>query len=118
MRAQKNGKDRADPRRAFDLEKTAMAIEDVFDDRQAEPGAAHFTRAGRVDAVEPLGQSWQVLARDALAVIAHGDRYEWDRYEWDRANFALPEGPRHSFGADRDLGAGPAVFDGIIDQVL
>ena len=56
--------------RAGDLEPAAMAVEDVLDDREAEPGAAQFARAGGVDAVEALGQARQVLAGNALALVA------------------------------------------------
>src|SRR4051794_20477547 len=45
---QEHGEDRSDPGRAFDLEKSAMVVEDVLDDRQAEPGAPHLAGARRV----------------------------------------------------------------------
>ena len=77
----------------------------MFDDGQAEPGAAQLTRARGVDPVEPFGQPGQVLARDALAVIAHGYRYKWDR-----ANITVVRTPQHGFRTDRDLGPGTTVF--------
>ena len=46
-----------------------MPRDDVFDDGEAESGAAELPAAGRVDPVEPLGQSRQVFARDARAVV-------------------------------------------------
>src|ERR1700740_2984950 len=72
MGAQEDGEDRADPGCALDLEESAMVVEDVLDDRQAEPGAAHLAGARRVDPVESFGQPGQVLARDSLAPVAHG----------------------------------------------
>jgi len=74
VRAQEDGEHRAGAEGALDVEKTAMAVEDVLDDREPEPGAAHFARPRGVDAVEPLGQSRQMLAGDALALVTHGHR--------------------------------------------
>src|SRR5436190_8457682 len=74
MGVQEHCKDRADPWCAFDLERSAMVVEDVLDDRQAEPGAAHLARSRRVYPVESLGQPGQVLAPYALTLIAHGNR--------------------------------------------
>src|ERR1700730_18039126 len=74
VRAQEDSEHRAGAEGAVDIEKSAVAVEDVLDDREPEPGPAHFARARGVDAVEPLGQSRQVLAGDALALIPHGDR--------------------------------------------
>ena len=54
--AQEDREYRAGAGGAFDIEKSAVTIEDVLDDRKSEPGAAQFARARRVDAVEALGQ--------------------------------------------------------------
>ena len=110
---QKNSEDRASPGGAFDLEKPAMMIEDMFDDGQAEPGAAQLAGARGVDPVEPFGQSGQVLARDALAVIAHSYRYKWDR-----ANITVVRKPQHGLGTDLDLGPGTTVFYRVVQEVL
>ena len=88
-----------------------MVVEDVLDDRQPEPGAAHLARAGRVDAVEPLRQTGQVLARYALAAIAH-------RYRDKGVGPAALKRPRDDIGVDRDLGPAAAVFDSVVDEVL
>src|SRR5205823_12716484 len=69
---QEHGEDRSDPGRALDLQKSAMVVEDVLDDSQAEPGAAHLAGARGVDPVEAFGQPGQVLAWYALSLIAHG----------------------------------------------
>ena len=45
-----------------------MAVDDVLDDGEAQPGAADRARAARVHPVEPLGQPRQVLARNARPV--------------------------------------------------
>jgi hypothetical protein len=71
MGAQEHLKDRADPGRALDLKKSAMVVENVLDDSQAEAGAAHFAGACRVDSVKAFGQPGQVLAWYALALISH-----------------------------------------------
>src|SRR5271155_5142586 len=63
MGAQEHSEDRADPGRALDLEKSAVMVEDVLDDGQAEPGAAHFARSCGVGPVEAFSQPGQVLAR-------------------------------------------------------
>src|SRR6266851_7165812 len=85
----------------------------MFDDGQADPGAAQLAGARGVDPVEPFGQPWQVLARDALAVIAHGYRYKWDR-----ADVTVARKPPHGLGTDRDLGSGTTVFYRIVYEVL
>ena len=46
-----------------------MAVDDMLDDGQAQPGAALFARAVAVDAVEPFGQAGDVERVDALALI-------------------------------------------------
>src|ERR1700740_1810144 len=104
MRAQEDSKTRTDPRRAFDLEKPAMMVEDVLDDRQAEAGAANLARARRIDPGEPFRQSRQVPARNALAVLPHSHRNEWGR-----AELAVVRRPQHGIGGDRDLCPGTPV---------
>ena len=42
-----------------------MAVEDVLDDGEPEPGAALLAARGDVDAVEALGEPRQMLGRDA-----------------------------------------------------
>src|ERR1700733_11062430 len=64
---------RTDPDRARNFEPPAMPVEDVLDDGQAQPGAAQLPRSGVVDAIETFGQARQMLAWDALSLIAHGD---------------------------------------------
>ena len=71
VRPQENGKARPECWRAFDLEKAAMTIEDVLDDRQAQPSAAQLARPRRIDPVKPLGQPGQMLARDSLTMVTH-----------------------------------------------
>ena len=58
---------------AFDLQPALMAIDDVLDDGQAQPGAAFFPAAFDVHPVESLGQAGHGAGGDALAVIAHRD---------------------------------------------
>src|SRR5262245_56832421 len=58
---------------ARDLELAALRQHEVLDDGQAEPGAAELPRARLVDAVEALGDPWQVRARDTDAGVAHAE---------------------------------------------
>src|SRR3546814_9554213 len=62
------------PRLRVDHQPAAMAVDDVLDDGEPQPGAAEVAAAGGIDPVEPFGQARQVLARDALAMVA--DRSE------------------------------------------
>src|SRR5438046_10260268 len=61
---------RALAQRAGDIQPTAMAVEDVLDDGKPEARSAQFARAGIVEPVKTLCQARQVLARDAVAMIA------------------------------------------------
>ena len=56
-----------------DLEPALVAVEDVLDDGEPEPGAALVAAGGDAHAVEALGQAVDVLARDARAVVLDGD---------------------------------------------
>src|SRR5207244_2668068 len=44
----------------------------VLDDRQSEAGATRGTRAGSIDAVEALGEMWNVFGCDAIAGVGDG----------------------------------------------
>ena len=88
-----------------------MAVDDVLDDREAKAGAAHLARAGGVDSVEALGEARQVLARNAVAPIAYRNR---DR----RRCRAVGLHPAGTLGDHGDLGPRPAVFDGVVEEVL
>src|ERR1700728_3164105 len=92
-RPQPYGKGRTDAERARNLEPPAVAVEDVLDDRQTEPGAPKLARTGGVDAVEPLGQPRQMIAWNAVAAVGDGDPHE-------RASPARPLGGARG---DRDL---------------
>ena len=50
-----------------------MALDDVLDDGEAQPGAARRLAAARVGAIEPAGQQRQVFGRDALALVGDLD---------------------------------------------
>src|SRR4051794_26075635 len=102
--SQPDGKGRAFPEDAGDVEPAAMAVEDVLDDREAEAGPTQFARSGIVDAVETLGQAGQMLARDAVAVI--GDR---DPHHRGRRPVSRP-------GLYRNRAVAPSIFDRIVEQ--
>src|SRR5690349_8881964 len=70
---QVDGEDGALAELAVDIERAPVVAHDMLDDGEAEPGAAELARAGGIDTVEALGEPRQVLARDALAMVAHGD---------------------------------------------
>jgi hypothetical protein len=42
---------------AVDVDRAAVVADDVFDNGEAEAGSPQLARAGRIDAVEPLGQA-------------------------------------------------------------
>src|SRR3954464_10297812 len=84
-----------------DLDLAAVDLGDVFDDREAEAGAAHFAAAAAVDAVEAFEDAGEVVLGDADAVVGDldGDR--------------LAVGT----GADVDAAAVGGVLAGVVDQV-
>ena len=55
---------------AFDAQAALMKLEDVFDDREAETGAAEFARARAIDAIEALGQPRDIGGRNAFAGVS------------------------------------------------
>src|SRR5262249_16388578 len=75
---------------------------EVFDDTEAQPGAAHLARARPVHAVEAFENPWQVAGGDADAVVAH----------LDKGMPALrPDAHAH-------LAALGRVLDGVVEQVV
>jgi len=72
VRTQEDSEYRTGAGGAFDIKKATMAIEDVLDDCEPEPGPAHFARTRGVDPVEALGQPRQVFACDTFPAVAHG----------------------------------------------
>jgi len=87
-----------------------MAVDDVLDDGQAQPGAAHGPGPALVGPVEPLRQARDVGACDALPIVGDGQHH------------AGPGRPPPAGGrlADRHRHrtALPAVFRGVVQQVL
>src|SRR5262245_50563913 len=85
-----------------------MPIENMFDDSKTETGAA-FLAAGRdADPIEALGQSRQVLRRNARAIVA-------DRQ--DKAG-TTPSPARLMGNLDADVASGFAVLQGVLDEIL
>src|SRR5690349_16143484 len=68
-RRKQHGDGGSDPGLAADVEPTAMALDDVLDDRQTEAGAADPAAARRIDPIEALGQPRNMLGGDALALV-------------------------------------------------
>ncbi len=85
-----------------------MAVHDVLDDGQAQPGAALLAARGGVDAIEALGEARQVLGCDTRAVVG------------DARPHARITDPARRIAADAHLdGAVLApILDGVLDQVL
>jgi hypothetical protein len=50
-----------------------MPIDQMLDDGKAQTGAAQAARPGRVDAEKTFGQTRQMLARDAVAMVPDND---------------------------------------------
>src|SRR5215472_16724511 len=94
-------------RRAVDGEAAAMAIENVLDQRQTQPGAALRATFGDIDAIEPFGQPRQMFRRDARAVIADTD-----------AGFRFALGRCAGTKLDVDPASGSAIFERIFDQIF
>src|SRR5437879_845837 len=88
---------------ALDVEAAAVAVDDVLDDGEAQPGATQLARARGVDAVEALGEPRQMVGGDAVALVADGD-----------GDPALAGRTRHH--AHR--GGGLGVLQRVVDQVL
>src|SRR4029077_17712392 len=70
---------------ALDTEQPAVRLDDVFDDRQAEPGPAELSRTRAIDAIEALREPWNVLFGDADAVVADRDLHGWRLLAVERA---------------------------------
>src|SRR6266851_2729471 len=92
---------------AGDVEPPAMSVDDVLDDRQTQSGTSHRAGARRIDAVEALGETRQMFATNALAVIAHRDGDE----RW-------PGGPAIDPRRYFDRRALVTVFDSVVEKVL
>src|SRR6185436_13403513 len=57
----------------FNPNAAAAQLDEVFDDREAEAGAARIARARLIDAIEALEDARQVFFGDARPFIGHGD---------------------------------------------
>src|SRR5687768_8506406 len=55
---------------ALDREPATVAVDDVFDDGEAQAGALPFAAFLTLDAIEALGEPRQMLARHARPVVA------------------------------------------------
>src|SRR6202051_2982637 len=104
---QVDGEGGACSRRAVDGQPSAVAVEDVFDERKTESGSALGTTLGYIHAIKSLGQSRQVLRRDAGTVIAHA---------YLRLGLAVAR--CGELERDIDALAGRAIFERVLDQIL
>src|ERR1700689_3488850 len=93
--------------RAVDRQPTAMAVEDVLDERQTESGSTLRAAFADIDPIEALGQPRQVFRRDARPIIAHAHH-----------RFGLAVGRRTRTELDIDAPAGGAVFQRVLDQIF
>src|SRR5437773_7352636 len=71
-RGEPNRKRAASSNLAVDLELRLMSQQYVLDDREAQTRSAGGARAAAIDAIKPLGKTWQVFRGNANARI--GDR--------------------------------------------
>ncbi len=93
---------------AVDFEGGVVFGEGVFDDGEAEAGAAALTAAAFVDAVEAFGKVGDVLGFDAGAVVFDG---EVQRRQHKDVAVGL------GLEADFDFAAGGGVAHGVEDEV-
>src|ERR1017187_7935952 len=56
---------------AANFERRRVALQDMLHDRKPEPGTAGGAGAPRIDAVEKLGQTWNVPRLNADARVRH-----------------------------------------------
>src|SRR5262249_743664 len=93
--------------RALDHQPTAVAIEDMLDEGEAQAGAALSGAFSDIDAIKPLGKSRQMFWCDTGPVVSH---------RHDR----VPRLAGRGFARHRDVDplAGCAIFQGILDQVF
>jgi hypothetical protein len=59
------------PDLAANFEQAAVTLYDLTDDREAETGASAVAAPGRINSVETLGKTREMLGGDALAVVAN-----------------------------------------------
>ena len=85
-----------------------VAQQDVFDDGQAQAGAAGVARACGVDAVETFGQVRNVLRCDAIAAIRNREHRVFAHELPGEANAAARRGVAH--GIVDEVGEGAAQF--------
>ena len=96
-----HGEDGSDAGRRLDLERPAVAAQDVLHDRKAQPRAARLTGASLVGAVKAFRESRNVLGLDPDPRVGDGK---------DRTHAASP--PAH-----RDCAAVGGVAHGVGDEV-
>ena len=102
---QDDGENTALPLARFDAQTAAVAVDDMLDDGQAQPGAANGAAAMGVDTVEALGQARDMQRVDPFALI---DDIDNDHRAMHRAHALLPtDGKRHGLAA-------PPVFQRIL----
>src|SRR5580693_7850398 len=94
-------------RRALDRQPAAMAVENVFDQRQAETGTALVAALADINPIKALGEARQMFRRDTRAVISHADlhfRFAFGRFSGSQRNI--------------DTLAGCTILKRVLDEVL
>ena len=86
----------------LDVEATAMAADDVLDDRQAQAGPSHAAATASIDPVKALAQARQMLRGNAFALIDHAEA------KHIRAGL---------FECDDHLATRPTIFERVDDQI-
>jgi len=59
------------PYSRFNTKAAAVAIHDVFDDREAQTGAAELLGAVAVDSIESLRETWNMDRIDPVSCVRH-----------------------------------------------
>ena len=80
-----------------------MPVDDMFDDRQPQPGAANLPGSCLVNAIETFGQAVNVFFGDWFAAVANSD-----------TNMPVLNGA-DSYG---DVRLRKAIFDRIVDEIV
>src|SRR3990172_7065545 len=93
-----------------------VGLNDAFTDGQPEPGARGAAAAPTLGAPEAFEDALELFGRDANALILDGDDHRAARHTGGRNQAGLIGAGEA--GADTNAGAGRAVLERIVDEVV